>query len=40
VEGFSRWTVDAVLIAAQRGSGKRASLYNDSHVGRLDDGHL
>ena len=33
-------TVDAVLIAAQRGSGKRASLYTDYTFGVWDDGRL
>jgi DNA ligase-1 len=33
-------SVDAVLIAAQRGSGKRASLYSDYTFGVWSDGHL
>jgi DNA ligase-1 len=33
-------TVDAVLIYAQRGSGKRASLYTDYTFGVWDDGKL
>jgi DNA ligase-1 len=33
-------TVDAVLIYAQRGSGKRASLYTDYTFGVWDDGRL
>jgi len=33
-------TVDAVLITAQRGSGKRASLYTDYTFGLWDDGKL
>jgi DNA ligase 1 len=33
-------TIDAVLIAAQRGSGKRASLYTDYTFGVWDDGAL
>ncbi len=33
-------TVDAVLIAAQRGSGKRASLYTDYTFGVWDAGKL
>jgi DNA ligase-1 len=33
-------TVDAVLIAAQRGSGKRASLYTDYTFGVWDNGAL
>ena len=33
-------TVDAVLIAAQRGSGKRASLYTDYTFGLWDQGRL
>ena len=33
-------TVDAVLIAAQRGSGKRASLYTDYTFGVWDQGQL
>jgi DNA ligase-1 len=33
-------TVDAVLIAAQRGSGKRASLYTDYTFGVWEDGQL
>jgi DNA ligase-1 len=33
-------TVDAVLIAAQRGSGKRASLYTDYTFGVWDTGQL
>ena len=32
-------TVDAVLIAAQRGSGKRASLYTDYTFGVWDERH-
>jgi DNA ligase-1 len=34
------YTIDAVLIAAQRGSGKRASLYTDYTFGVWDDGVL
>jgi DNA ligase-1 len=34
------FTVDAVLIYAQRGSGKRASLYTDYTFGVWDDGKL
>lgn len=34
------YTVDAVLIYAQRGSGKRASLYTDYTFGVWDDGKL
>ena len=34
----SRYTIDAVLIAAQRGHGKRASLYTDYTFGVWDDG--
>ena len=33
-------TIDAVLIAAQRGSGKRASLYTDYTFGVWDNGSL
>jgi DNA ligase-1 len=33
-------TIDAVLIAAQRGSGKRASLYTDYTFGVWDNGTL
>ncbi|MFO0907412.1 MAG: ATP-dependent DNA ligase [Isosphaeraceae bacterium] len=33
-------TIDAVLIAAQRGSGKRASLYTDYTFGVWDQGRL
>ncbi|GAC1448581.1 MAG: ATP-dependent DNA ligase [Isosphaeraceae bacterium] len=33
-------TVDAVLIAAQRGNGKRASLYTDYTFGVWDEGRL
>jgi DNA ligase-1 len=33
-------TIDAVLIAAQRGSGKRASLYTDYTFGVWDQGQL
>jgi DNA ligase-1 len=33
-------TIDAVLIAAQRGSGKRASLYTDYTFGVWDEGKL
>ena len=33
-------SIDAVLIAAQRGSGKRASLYTDYTFGVWDDGRL
>jgi DNA ligase-1 len=33
-------TIDAVLIAAQRGSGKRASLYTDYTFGLWDQGQL
>ena len=33
-------TIDAVLIAAQRGSGKRASLYTDYTFGVWDNGAL
>ena len=33
-------TIDAVLIAAQRGSGKRASLYTDYTFGVWDEGRL
>ena len=33
-------TIDAVLIAAQRGSGKRASLYTDYTFGVWDKGAL
>src|SRR5688500_1773501 len=33
------YTVDAVLIYAQRGSGKRASLYTDYTFGIWDDEH-
>lgn len=35
----SPYTVDAVLIYAQRGSGKRASLYTDYTFGVWDDEH-
>ena len=34
------YTIDAVLIAAQRGSGKRASLYTDYTFGVWDNGLL
>ena len=34
------FTIDAVLIAAQRGSGKRASLYTDYTFGVWDNGML
>ena len=34
------FTIDAVLIYAQRGSGKRASLYTDYTFGLWDDGRL
>jgi DNA ligase-1 len=34
------YTIDAVLIAAQRGSGKRASLYTDYTFGVWDNGTL
>ncbi len=34
------FTIDAVLIYAQRGSGKRASLYTDYTFGLWDDGKL
>jgi DNA ligase-1 len=34
------YTIDAVLILAQRGSGKRASLYTDYTFGLWDDGKL
>jgi DNA ligase-1 len=34
------YTVDAVLIYAQRGSGRRASLYTDYTFGVWDDGKL
>jgi DNA ligase-1 len=34
------YTIDAVLIAAQRGSGKRASLYTDYTFGVWDNGAL
>src|SRR5262249_60915602 len=34
------FTIDAVLITAQRGSGKRASLYTDYTFGLWDDGKL
>jgi DNA ligase 1 len=34
------FTIDAVLITAQRGSGKRASLYTDYTFGLWDDGNL
>ena len=34
------YTVDAVLISAQRGSGKRASLYTDYTFGVWDEGKL
>ena len=34
------YTIDAVLIAAQRGSGKRASLYTDYTFGVWDNGSL
>jgi DNA ligase-1 len=34
------YTIDAVLIAAQRGSGKRASLYTDYMFGVWDKGAL
>jgi DNA ligase-1 len=34
------FTIDAVLIYAQRGSGKRASLYTDYTFGVWDDGRL
>src|SRR5262249_34861472 len=34
------YTVDAVLIYAQRGSGKRASLYTDYTFGVWDNGNL
>ena len=37
---ISPLTVDAVLIAAQRGSGKRASLYTDYTFGVWDQGQL
>jgi DNA ligase 1 len=33
-------TIDAVLISAQRGSGKRASLYTDYTFGVWDNGTL
>jgi DNA ligase-1 len=33
-------TIDAVLIAAQRGNGKRASLYTDYTFGVWDSGRL
>lgn len=36
----SPYTIDAVLIYAQRGSGKRASLYTDYTFGIWDDGKL
>ena len=36
----SRSPIDAVLISAQRGSGKRASLYTDYTFGVWDDGKL
>jgi DNA ligase-1 len=34
------YTIDAVLIYAQRGNGKRASLYTDYTFGLWDEGHL
>jgi DNA ligase-1 len=34
------FTIDAVLIYAQRGSGKRASLYTDYTFGLWDEGRL
>src|SRR5207248_2017028 len=34
------FTVDAILIHAQRGSGKRASLYTDYTFGLWDNGRL
>src|SRR2546421_6660411 len=34
------YTIDAVLIYAQRGSGKRASLYTDYTFGVWDEGRL
>ena len=37
---ISPLTIDAVLIAAQRGSGKRASLYTDYTFGVWDQGQL
>jgi DNA ligase 1 len=37
---ISPYTIDAVLIYAQRGSGKRASLYTDYTFGVWDEGRL
>lgn len=37
---ISPFTIDAVLIYAQRGSGKRASLYTDYTFGLWDEGRL